>query len=329
MLNNAPLSQSVSAKTKELIRAAASNIGYRPDAFARALRSRRSQIIGIMVFDIADPFCTLILKGIQRTLQPTSYLPIIMDAENQVKQFERYLGMLIERRVEGLIVVANWLFVNIQPLAMIEREQIPTVLVGQEMRSGSMSSVMVNNESGGYLALKHLYDLGHREIVILRGPVALPDSKKRWAGMSRFAAEVGFKLRRSWVIDLPDASDPTAGFDEGRRITNELLAGGQRFTAVIAFDDLTALGVISALRHAGKDVPEACSVVGFDDIPTASFSAPALTTVRQPMEQMGTMAAERLLQGIEALGTGRKLAGKHRLTEPLLVPRESSSVPPR
>jgi LacI family transcriptional regulator len=328
-LNDAPLSQSVSERTKEVIRAAAGSMGYRPDAFARSLRNRRSQIIGIMVFDIADPFCTLILKGIHQTLQPTSYLPIIMDAQNQVKQFERYLGMLLDRRVEGLIVVANWLFVDIKPLAMIEREQIPTVLVGQEMHSGSMSSVMVDNESGGYLALKHLYDLGHRDIAVVRGPVALPDSKKRWAGMKRFAAESGLRLRRDWVVDLPDASDPNAGFDEGRRIANEWLSEKPRFTGVIAFDDLTALGVISALRHAGKSVPDACSVVGFDDIPAASFSAPALTTIKQPMEQMGTAAAERLLQGIAALQAGSKLTGKHWLTEPLLVARESTGAPSR
>lgn len=327
VLNDAPLAQSVSTQTKEVIRAAARKMGYRPDAFARSLRSRRSQIIGIMVFDIADPFCTLILKGIHQTLRPTGYLPIIMDAQNQVKQFERYLGMLLDRRIEGLIVVANWLFVDIKSLVMIEREKIPTVLVGQEMHSGSMSSVMVDNETGGFLALKHMHELGHRNIAIVRGPVALPDSKKRWAGMQRFAAESGMKLRRKWVLDLPDASDPNASFEEGRRITRELLATKEPFTGVIAFDDLTAMGVISAMRQAGRSVPEACSVIGFDDIPTASFSAPALTTIRQPMEQMGTLAAERLLKGMEVLQSGGTLAGTHWLTEPLLVTRESTGAP--
>jgi DNA-binding LacI/PurR family transcriptional regulator len=325
VLNDAPLSQSVSDGTKQRIRAAALALGYRPDAFARSLRSRRSQIIGIMVFNIADPFCTLILKGIHRALQPTSYLPIIMDAQNEVMQFERYLGMLLERRVEGLIVVANWLFVNIKPLAIIEQEKIPTVLIGQKMYSGSMSSVMVDNERGGYLALQHLYDLGHREIAVLRGPVALPDSKKRWAGIARFAAENGIKLRKSAVVDLPNSSDPSAGFEEGRRIMSDLKARNPTITGVIAFDDLTALGAISALRHMGHAVPDNCSIVGFDDIPMASFSTPALTTIRQPMEQMGMTATDRLLEGIEAVHAGQTLPARHWLTEPLLVARESTA----
>ena len=327
VLNEAPLSQSISPKTKELIREAATRLGYRPDAFARSLRSRRSHIIGIMVFDIADPFCTLILKGIHRTLQPTSYLPIIMDAHNEADQFERYLGMLLERRIEGLIVVANWLFVDIKRLEAIEHEQIPTMLVGQEMRSGSMSSVMVDNETGGYLALKHLYELGHRQIAVVRGPAELHDSKKRWAGMLRFAKETRLKLHPKCVVDLPGASDPMAGFHEGSRITRELLSSGQKFTAVVAFDDLTAIGVMNALRLAGIRVPEECSVIGFDDVPAALLSAPALTTVRQPMEQMGTMAAERLLEDIQAFQNDRMPDGKHWLTAPEIVCRESTKAP--
>ena len=325
VLNDAPLSQHVAAQTKELIHATAKRLGYRPDAFARSLRSRRSDIIGIMVFDISDPFCTLILQGIQQTLQPTTYLPIIMDAHNELKQFERYLQMLLERRLEGLIVVANWLFIDIKPLIDVEREQIPTVLVGQEMPFGSMSSVMVDNEAGGYLALKHLYELGHRDIAIVRGPPQLPDSHKRWAGMKRFAKEMRLKLRKEWIVELPDASDPNTGFEEGRRIAETLLTGKKKFSAIIAFDDLTALGTIRALRKAGLRVPEDCSVIGFDDVPNASLTSPALTTIQQPMTEMGKMAADRVLRGIEALHTKVKLKGNHWLTLPTLIARESTA----
>ncbi len=326
VLNDAPLAQSVSVSTKEQIRAAALSLGYRPDAFARSLRSRRSQIIGIMVFNIADPFCTLILKGIHHALRPTSYLPIIMDAQNDLTQFERYLGMLLERRIEGLIVVANWLFVDIKPLAVIEQERIPTVVVGQKMYAGSMSSVMVDNERGGYLAFKHLYDFGHREIAVLRGPAALPDSKKRWTGVAGFAGEHGIKIRRSSVVDLPNSSDPGAGFQEGRRLTTELLALNPAITGIVAFDDLTALGAISGLRQIGRSVPQECSIVGFDDIPMAAFSTPGLTTIQQPMEGMGMTAAGRLLEGIEAMHAGEMLPAHHWLTDPLLVARGSTAA---
>lgn len=326
ILNETPLSQNFPLQTKELIRTAAKRLGYRPHAFARSLRSRRSQIIGIMVFNIADPFCTQILNGIYETLQPTDYLPIIMDAHNDVQQFARYLEMLLERRVEGFIVIANWLFIDIKPLVDIEHEQIPTVLIGQEMHSGSISSVMVDNEVGGYIALKHLYELGHREIAIVRGPVQLPDSNKRWAGMKRFAREVKLKLRKEWILDLPDISDPSAGFEEGHRAVAELLKSKNKFTAVIAFDDLTALGAIRALRLAGLRVPEDCSVIGFDDVPNASFSSPTLTTVRQQMAQMGRMAAERVLKGIDAFNTEASFSGEHWLTTPEVIVRESTAM---
>ncbi len=163
VLNEAPLSRYVAAKTKLLIKETSKRLGYRPDAFARSLRRRRSLTIGIMVFDISDPFCTLILKGIQKTLQPTGYLPIIMDAYNEPKQFERYLEMMLERRLEALIIVANWLFVDIEMFGDLERERIPMVMVGRSMSIGSMSSVMVDNEAGGYAELQHLYKLGHRK----------------------------------------------------------------------------------------------------------------------------------------------------------------------
>jgi DNA-binding LacI/PurR family transcriptional regulator len=324
VLNEAPLSRSISEKTKGLVRETAARMGYRPDAFARSLRNRRSELIGIMVFDISDPFCTLILNGIHSTLRATSYLPIIMDAHNEADQFERYLGMLLDRRIEGLIVVANWMFVDIKRLAAIEQEQIPSVIVGQQMRSSAMSSIMVDNETGGYLALRHLHELGHREIAVIRGPKELPDSRKRWSGISRCAAEAGLKLRTSCVFDLPGASDPTAGFYEGRRITSELLANGPRCTAILAFDDLTALGAISALHIAGLRVPHDYSVIGFDDVPNASLSTPTLTTVRQPMEQMGVTAAERLLAEMEGLQSNHTLPARHWLTAPELIARDST-----
>ncbi len=325
VLNEAALSRYVAAQTKVHVRETAERLGYRPDASARSLRSRRSETIGIMVFDISDPFCTLILKGIEETLHSTSYLPIIMDAHNEIKQFQRYLQMLLERRVEGLIVIANWLFVDINPLADLEREHIPTVLIGQQRHFGAMSSVMVDNEAGGYLALQHLHGLGHKDIAVIRGPVHLPDSSKRWDGMIRLAKETGIRLRPQWTVDLPDASDPGSGFEGGYNLMNRMLKGKKRFTAVAAFDDMTAFGVMRALRQAGLSAPEDCSVMGFDDVPLATLGSPSLTTVRQPMEEMGVIAAERILKGIQAIQDDEKLVGEHRQMLPNVVMRESTS----
>jgi DNA-binding LacI/PurR family transcriptional regulator len=189
-----------------------------------------------------------------------------------------------------------------------------------------MSSVMVDNEAGGYLALKHLHSLGHKDIAVIRGPMHLPDSGKRWAGMVRLAQEMGIKLRPEWTMDLPDMSDPNSGFVGGYQLMEQMLKEKKRFTAVAAFDDMTALGAIRALRQAGLRVPEDCSVIGFDDVPLAALGSPSLTTVRQPMEEMGVIAAERVLKGIQAIQDEAMLIGEHRQMPPSVVMRESTSL---
>ena len=116
VLNDAPLAENLSPRTRRRIRETAEQLGYRPHLFARSLRTQRSNTIGVIVFDMSDPFCTLILRGIDKHFQPAGFLPIVMDAHNDRDRFERYLDMVVQRRVEGLIVVANWLFVSIDAL---------------------------------------------------------------------------------------------------------------------------------------------------------------------------------------------------------------------
>jgi LacI family transcriptional regulator len=331
VLNEAPLSRYVAAGTKEHIRTVAVDLGYRPDASARSLRSRRSHTIGIMVSDISDPFCTLILQGIEKTLYPTTYLPIIMIAHNQREQFERHVEMMLERRVEGLILVANWLFGEFDLLTDIEKSRIPTVGVGRDLTASRISSLQVDNEAGGYAAARHLYELGHRKIAVLRGPSELSDSDRRWNGAQRFAAEAGLSLDPRRVAQLAPAVEPTSGFEEGYRLTQAMIERKIKFTAVLAFDDLTGLGAIRALAQAGRRVPDDCSVIGFDDIPLASLSTPALTTIRQPMEEMGSLAAKWVLDSL----AGQKppggsvedvsLSGDLHLLPPELVVRQSTA----
>ena len=317
VLNEAALSRYVAATTKEHIRAVAAQLGYRPDASARSLRSRRSHTIGIMVSDISDPFCTLILQGIEKTLYPTPYLPIIMIAHNQSKQFGRHLEMLMERRVEGLILVANWLFGEFDQLSELERSQIPTIAVGRDLTARGVYSIQVDNEAGGYAAARHLYELGHREMAVLRGPSELSDSDRRWLGIQRFAADAGLAIDLSRVAQLSPAIEPTSNFDEGFSLTQSMIERGIDFTAMLAFDDLTGLGAIRALRHAGRRVPEDCSVIGFDDVPHAIMNTPGLTTIRQPMEEMGSLTARWVL---DSLAQSRGESSDSGSNEPLALP---------
>jgi len=324
VLNNAPLARYIPAATKKKIERAAEKLGYRPNQFARSLRSKRSHTVGVMVFDMTAPFCTLILRGIENTLYQASYLPILTDVHNEGSRFERYLEMLLDRRIEALIVIANWVFLDINLLADLEKSSIPTAMIGCELKTDSISSVIVDNELGGHIAIEHLHSLGHRKIAIIRGPKALTDSSPRWRGIRNFAKESGLELDTRLVVDMPESRDPVSSFENGYKLTEELLRQKRSFSAILAFDDMSAFGAIRALSRAGVRVPEQCSVIGFDDVATSAIYTPSLTTVRQPMETMGASAVGVVLDGINAVLEKREATPRHRKVAPELVVREST-----
>jgi len=242
---------------------------------------------------------TPIVRGIENTLYQASFVPILADAHNDRGRFERYLEMLLERRVEGLVVVANWMLVDINLLADMEKRNIPTVIIGRELQRGSVNSVLVDNEAGGKLALEHLHSLGHRKIAFIRGPKMLADSGSRWKGLRSFAKSAGMTIDDNLVTELPDLREPNAGFEGGARATEGFLRHKRAFTAIMAFDDMTALGCIRALSRAGIKVPEQCSIIGFDDIVWGTATHPRLTTIRVDKKLMGRLAMERVTAVLE------------------------------
>jgi LacI family transcriptional regulator len=324
VLNNAPLARYIPDTTKARIQRAASQLGYRPNLFAQSLRNRRSHTVGVMVSDMTDPYCTLVLRGIENCLYQSSFLPILTDVHNEPSRFERYLEMLLDRRIEGLIVLANWLFLDINVVADLEKSKIPTAVVGRELKNDKVNSVIVDNYKGAQNALDHLYSLGHRKIAFIRGPKQLFDTQPRWRGVRELAGEKDLKLDPKLIVDLPESRDPYSGFEDGFKLTEELLHRRRPFTAIMAFDDMTAFGAIRALSKAGIKVPEQCSVIGFDDVAPAAFYHPSLTTVRQPMEAMGAAAATLVVEGINAELEKKKAATVHRRVVPELMVREST-----
>jgi LacI family transcriptional regulator len=324
VLNSAPLARYIPDTTKGCIQRAASHLGYRPNLFARSLRGRRSHTVGVMVFDMTDPYCTLVLRGIENTLYQSSFLPILTDVHNERSRFERYLEMLLDRRIEGLVVLANWLFVDINVLADLEKHNIPTATVGRELKNDRISSIIVDNGAGARAALEHLHSLGHRKIAFIRGPRQLSDTEPRWRGVRALARERNLELDPRLIVDLPESGDPLSSFEQGYKLTEELLHRRRSFTALMAFDDMTAFGAIRALSKAGIRVPDQCSVVGFDDVSPAAIYSPALTTVRQPMEAMGTAAATLVLEAINAGLEKRTIRTIHRRIVPELIVREST-----
>src|SRR3984885_2142049 len=156
VLSEAPLSQSVAVTTRAHIRTIAQQLGYHPDAYARSLRRRSTQTVGILAFDLSDPFCIPVMRGIQEGVDAAGYLPLLMDAQTQRKLFDSYLHMILERRAEGVIVIASWIFEETNLLEDIEKNQVPIVIVGRDLTNRNVSSLLVDNEAGGELALRHL-----------------------------------------------------------------------------------------------------------------------------------------------------------------------------
>jgi len=282
--------------------------------------------LGVIVFDVTDPYCTPILRGIEKSLFDASFLSIFTDAHNDPNRFDRYLEMLLQRQVEGLIVVANWMLVDIEFLADLARRSIPTVIIGRELQRDSVNSILTDDFSGAQMAIEHLYRLGHRKIAFIKGPKMLADTARRWKGVRAFAHSVGLEIDAQLVVELPDLREATSGFHAGCKATEALLKARKTFTAVMAFDDMTALGCIRTLMRAGVKVPQHCSVVGFDDVAPAAISTPAITTIRQPMEAMGIAAVEMIGTAIRNSAEHPREPAQRRRLMPELIIRESTSV---
>ncbi len=322
VLNKAPLAQFIPEATKQRVIEIAQGMGYQPNPFAQALRSRHSHTIGVMVPDIADPYCAQILRGIEKSFSRSDYLPFLVDIQNDSSRFKKYLNVLLGRRVEGLIILANSLSFEPELLSALEGQKIPSVILGREPGSEALNWVATDNELGAQQALEHLYRLGHRKIAFVRGPELIIDSHHQWDGIRAFAGTVGLELDTQLVVTL---SDPFSSYEGGFERTQQLLARNVPFTALLAFDDMTAFGCIRALISAGLRVPQDCSVSGFDDIPAAAFYNPSLTSVREHLEKLASMGAEILM---DAMGAGRKnqaVSPVHRKIKPELIVRESTA----
>jgi LacI family transcriptional regulator len=325
VLNDGPSARRISEPTRRRIWKVANRLGYRPNIFARSLRSNRSRSIGIVTFDITDPYCAQILRAIETQLQSSGYFPALADLQNDRTQFQRCLDRVLERRVEGVIVIAGWAHLEIDLRGGISGKNLPAVMVGKELKGQTIGSVVTDNEAGARLALQHLDKLGHRKIAVIKGPKTLTDSALRWNGLESYAREAGLWLDPALVVELKGRNST---YTEGCELTEELLQRDHEFTGLIAFDDLTACAAIRALTKSGRQVPTDCSVVGFDDIPNAAFYNPPLTTIHQQLEVQGTLAAEMVEESIRGALEKRSPTTRHRKVAPQLVIRESTCAAP-
>jgi len=323
VLNNSPAGRQIPEKTRERIREFARKLRYHPNQFARSLRSSRSHAVAVMVPDISDPYCAQILLGIDKSLYRSTYLPVLIDVQNSRARFRKHVAVLLERRIEGVIAVANSLQLQAEMLGVFAKNGIPVIVIGRESTTDGINSVSVDNRMGARMAIEHLYKLGHRRIAFIRGPKRVVDSELRWKGICDFAKEVSLRLDAKLIVRLQDAASSS---EAGYEAMEKLLPQKGRFTAVMAFDDMTAFGAIRALTQAGLSVPDQCSIVGFDDVAAAAYYNPPITTISQSMEELGNLGVSSFLHAVEAQpdSNGGNIQPIRRKVKPLLVVRGST-----
>jgi DNA-binding LacI/PurR family transcriptional regulator len=286
-LNDSPAARAIPEHTKRRILEAARELNYRPNYFARSLRLQRTYTIGVIAEQIGDPYGAMVISGIEEHLRESEYFFLTVIHRHDRRVLQNYSQMLVTRGVEGFITVDT---------SITERPSRPTVAVAGHAAVPGVTNLILDQKLAARLVLTHLLDLGHCDIAFMKGQTASSDSATRWAAICAASEELGVRIRPELVVQIEqDLTTPQLGYPYAKG----LLARKRPFTALFAYNDLSAIGAIWAFREAGLRVPQDISVVGFDDVPLAVFSDPQLTTIRQPLQRMGQIAAKTLIDQIE------------------------------
>ncbi|HTU33615.1 MAG TPA: LacI family DNA-binding transcriptional regulator [Candidatus Acidoferrum sp.] len=311
VLNDSPAARSVPEETKKRILKAARELNYHPNFFARSLKVRRSYTVGVIAEEIGDAYGSLLISGIERHLRDHNFFFLTVAHRHDPKLLTTYSHMLRQRGAEGFITIDT---------VLTEEPALPTVAVAGHRRFKGVTNVILDHRRGALVALKHLVDLGHERIAFMKGSPLSSDSDERWNAICEVAGELGLSIHPELVVQLQGV-DPTPNL--GYPFAKDLLAKREPFTALFAYNDISAIGSMFAFEEAGLSVPGDISVVGFDDIQNAAYVNPALTTVRQPLVKMGEIAAQTLLDRIEK--HAKRVA--EITIEPELVVRKSTGTP--
>ena len=307
VLNDVP-GRSIPQTTRDRIKAAAKELNYQPSHLARSLRSRRTQTIGILVPELGDGYHTQVMSGIGDRLVDAGYFYFTAHHRHRPGSIEEYTQMFISRGAQGILAI-DTLFDHTVP--------VPVVAVAGHRRIAGITNVVIDHQRAAELTLNHLYSLGHREIAFMHGQPFSSDSDSRFTALMSYAGKLGISTDPQLMVALNrDTTSPELGYP----VVQELLSRARRFTALVAFNDVSAIGAIRALRDANFRVPEDISVIGFDDIQAAAYITPRLTTIRQPLVEMGKIATQFLLNRIHNTATPRDEI----TVDPVLIVREST-----
>jgi DNA-binding LacI/PurR family transcriptional regulator len=314
VLNGSAVADTVSAETKSLIFAAAKKFNYKPNFFARCLRTRRSLTIGVMVPEVSEGYNTTVLGGIEEHLVQAGYFYFVASHHFRPDLVDEYAQLFLHRSVDGLIAVCTPWTASLP---------IPVATVSSHHSVDGVTKILLDHHRAAEIALRHLADLGHRQIAFIKGQNFVPDTEVRWQAIVEVAGQMGLAISPRLVASIEDSS-PSAPHS-GYEMTQKLLASGERFTALFAFNDVSAMGATRALNEFCLRVPEDVSVVGFDDIESAAYQGRALTTVRQPLRKMGEIAAQAILRRITQTAEDAKPGPLEVIVQPELIVRETTA----
>jgi len=307
VLNNVP-GRSIPQKTRERVLEAARKFDYQPSFLARSLRKKRSYTVGVLVPELTDGYHTMVMCGIGDHLMQEGYFCFSAHHRHKAQLLEEYSKLLLARGAEGLILIDS----------NLAREQpVPVVTVAGHRKTKGFTNVVLDHQRAAELILRHLHQLGHRQIAFMRGQPFSSDSQPRWQHLVAVAKQLDLEILPELTVQLErDTWSPELGYP----VVQTLLQSRPPFTAIVSFNDMAAIGAIGALRDANLRVPEDVSVVGFDDIQLAAYHNPRLTTIRQPLRGMGATAARILLRRLQ----GFKDYPSEYVVPPELIIRETT-----
>jgi DNA-binding LacI/PurR family transcriptional regulator len=313
VLNESPAAKSIPKATQERILTAARELNYQPNQLARSLRRGRSHTVGVLVPEVSEGYATLVLSGLEQGLLQAGYFYYLISHHHRAELIEQSQTMMAERAVDGLIAIDT---------ALQKHLPLPTVTISCPDKHEWITNIVLNHKRAAELAIDHLTGLGHRHIALIKGQSFSSDTEPRWQAIQHAAAKAKLKLNPELVAQL-EGDSPT--HDPGYFAAQGLLASKTPFTAIFSFNDVSAIGAIRAMREAGLRVPQDVSVVGFDDVQSAAFQNPALTTVRQPLRTMGILAAEAIIRQIAS--PSEHPPSRQIIVDPELIVRDSTCPP--
>lgn len=317
VLNNKSATIPISSKTREKVMALAKEMGYRPNPFAKSLRTNRTHNVGVVVWDLTDPFFSAILKGIEQVLVESGYNLLLANADcsrdRELECLEKLRGLF----VEGLLIVGGIDCFCSKKIDKIGLDPETLMLIGIRTVNTTISSISVDNVRGGFLGAEYLIQQGRQSIAYIAGKDRTSDMDDRLEGVREAVAHHDCAGR---VTILEEEPGEAAGY----RVAREFLEQAPLPAAIFGLNDPTCVGIIRAAQDMGLAVPDDVAVLGCDDVSFAQYLVPRLSTIKQPRLEMGRAGAKALIERIGRTNGGQPTAPHIEILQPRLVPRETT-----